>query len=178
MGIESLSAGKQVPNDINVVIEIPSNSGSIKYEIDKETGLVSVDRVLSTSMFYPCEYGFVPKTLSEDNDPVDALAISPFPLFPGTVIRCRPVGMLCMTDESGRDTKILAVPIDKITTRYQHIHKPEDLGNELLLMIEHFFKHYKDLEKGKWTKIEGWQDVHAAQKEILASIARYQAKTK
>src|SRR5579862_9172235 len=138
MGLENLAAGKQVPDDINVVIEIPSNSNPIKYEVDKESGLVMVDRFLGTSMCYPCEYGFVPHTLSEDGDPVDVLVISPFTLIPGSAIRCRPVGMLSMTDESGKDAKILAVPIDKLTPRYQHVRKAEDLGKDLLDKIEHF----------------------------------------
>ena len=178
MGLENLQAGKQVPYDINVVIEIPSHSNPIKYEVDKESGMVMVDRFLGTSMVYPCEYGFVPHTLSEDGDPVDVLVVSPFSLIPGSVIRCRPVGMLQMTDESGKDAKILAVPVDKLTTRYQHVQKPLDLGKELIAMIEHFFTHYKDLEKGKWVKVEGWQDIEAAKKEIIASVKRYQEKQK
>src|SRR3990167_9494134 len=128
MGLEHLSAGKQVPDEINVVIEIPSHGSPIKYEIDKDSSLVMVDRFLGTSMFYPCEYGFVPHTLSEDGDPVDVLVISPHALLPGSVIRCRPVGMLRMTDESGKDSKILAVPIAKLTPRYVHVQKPEDIG--------------------------------------------------
>lgn len=176
MGLEKIQAGKQVPDDINVVIEIPSNHMPIKYEIDKDSGLVMVDRFLGTSMVYPCEYGFIPHTLSEDGDPVDVLVISPFSLLIGSVIRCRPVGMLRMTDESGKDMKILAVPVNKLTTRYQHVQKPEDLGVGLLAAIEHFFKHYKDLEVGKWTKTDGWDDVEGARKEILASVKRYQQK--
>ena len=176
MGLENLAAGKQVPDDINVVIEIASHSNPIKYEVDKDSGMVMVDRFLGTAMFYPCEYGFIPHTLSEDGDPVDVLVIAPFSLIPGTVIRCRPIGLLRMTDESGKDAKILAVPVDKLTTRYQHVHKPEDIGEELLNAIEHFFKHYKDLEAGKWAKIDGWEDIESARKEILSSIDRYQQK--
>lgn len=175
MGLDNLQAGKQVPDDINVVIEIPSNSSPIKYELDKDSGMVMVDRFLGTSMFYPCEYGFVPHTLSEDGDPVDVLVVSPYKLFPGAVIRCRPVGMLRMTDESGKDAKILAVPVNKLTPLYQHVAKPEDLG-ELIHRIEHFFTHYKDLEKGKWVKVEGWEGVEAARKEILASVERFEKK--
>jgi inorganic pyrophosphatase len=174
MGIEKLTPGKDVPNDVNVVIEIKSNSAPVKYEIDKESGLVMVDRFIGTSMFYPCDYGFVPQTLSEDGDPVDVLVIAPFPLQAGAVIRCRPVGMLHMTDESGKDAKILAVPVDKLTPRYRHVQKAEDLGKDLLNTIEHFFTHYKDLEQGKWVKVEGWTDAAAAKAEILASIERYQ----
>src|SRR3990167_1652456 len=141
MGLDNLKAGKQVPEDINVVIEIPSNSSPIKYEIDKDSSMVMVDRFLGTSMVYPCEYGFMPHTLSEDGDPVDVLVVTPYPLFPGAVIRCRPVGMLRMTDEAGPDTKILAVPVDKLTPKYSHIRKPEDLGTDFLAAIEHFFQH-------------------------------------
>jgi inorganic pyrophosphatase len=178
MGLENLLAGKQVPDDVNVVIEIPSNSNPIKYEVDKDSGMVMVDRYLGTSMFYPCEYGFVPHTLSEDGDPVDVLVISPYSLIPGSVVRCRPIGMLSMTDESGKDAKILAVPVSKLTPRYDHVKKPEDLGQDLLNAIEHFFTHYKDLEKGKWVKIEGWADIDAAKKEIVASVKRYEDKTR
>ncbi len=174
MGLENLSAGKQLPDDFNVVIEIPSNSSPIKYEIDKDSSMVMVDRFLGTSMVYPCEYGFVPHTLSEDGDPVDVLVISPYSLFPGVVIRCRPVGMLRMTDESGKDVKILAVPVEKLTPRYKHITKPEDLGQELLNTIEHFFTHYKDLEKGKWVKVDGWESVESARLEITASAKRFE----
>lgn len=176
MRLENLEAGKQIPDDINVVIEIPSQSHPIKYELDKESGMVMVDRFLGTSMFYPCEYGFVPHTLSEDGDPVDVLVISPFSLLPGAVIRCRPIGLLRMTDESGKDAKVLAVPVNKLTTRYQQVNKPEDLGQELLNAIEHFFKHYKDLEPGKWAKIDGWENIEAARKEIVAGVQRYQTQ--
>lgn len=176
MGIEHLQAGKQVPDDINVVIEIPSHNSPIKYELDKESGMVMVDRFLGTAMFYPCEYGFIPNTLSEDGDPVDVLVVSPFSLNPGIIVRCRPIGMLAMTDESGKDAKILAVPVTKLTPRYQHVQKPEDLGKELLAAIEHFFKHYKDLEQGKWVKVDGWEQADAAKQEILASIRRFEQK--
>ena len=176
MGIENLQPGKQIPDDINVVIEIPSHSSPIKYEIDKESGMVTVDRILGTAMFYPCEYGFVPHTLSEDGDPVDVLVFSPYPLLPGSVVRCRPVGMLAMTDESGKDTKILAVPHSKVTTSYNHIQEPADLGQDKLDAIAHFFAHYKDLEKGKWAKVEGWKDVSAAHQEIANGVKRYEQK--
>lgn len=176
MGLEGLTSGKQLPDDINVVIEIPSNSNPIKYEIDKDSGMVMVDRFIGTSMVYPCEYGFVPHTLSEDGDPVDVLVVSPYTLAPGSVIRCRPVGMLQMTDESGQDAKILAVPVDKLTPRYKHVETPDDLGKDLLNKIEHFFKHYKDLESGKWVRIDGWKGVESARSEIMASVKRYEQK--
>lgn len=173
MGLEHLEAGRNVPDDINVVIEIASESNPIKYEVDKTSGLVMVDRFLNTSMSYPCEYGFIPHTLSEDGDPVDVLVISPYSLLPGVAIRCRPIGMLSMVDESGRDTKVLAVPVDKVTARYQHIQQPIDLGQDRLDTIAHFFKHYKDLDKGKWAKVEGWQSADHAKREILDGIERY-----
>lgn len=177
MGFQSLEAGMQIPDDFNVVIEISSNSDPIKYEIDKASGLVRVDRFLGTAMFYPCEYGFIPHTLSEDGDPVDVLVISPYALLPRSVIRCRPVGMLRMTDEAGKDAKVLAVPVDKLTPLYRHVQKPDDLGKPLIDKIEHFFKHYKELEKGKWAKIDGWEGVESARKEILASVDRYKEET-
>ena len=176
MGIENLQAGKQVPDDVNVIIEIPSYSHPIKYEMDKHSGLINVDRFIGTAMSYPVEYGFIPHTLSEDGDPVDVLVVSPFPLTQGVVIRCRPIGMLSMTDDSGKDTKILAVPVDKLTPRYKEIKKPADLGQDLLNKIEHFFKHYKDLEPGKWVELQGWDEVDAARKEILAGVKRYEQK--
>ena len=178
MNLENLPAGQKVPDDINVVIEIPSNSLPIKYEVDKKSGVVMVDRFLGTAMFYPCEYGFIPHTLSLDGDPVDVLVISPYSLVPGAVIRCRPIGMLKMTDESGKDAKILAVPVSKLTTRYQHVRHPQDLDKDLLQEIEHLFKHYKDLELGKWTKIAGWEKANAAKKEILMGVNRYQKRRK
>jgi inorganic pyrophosphatase len=174
MGIESVSPGHDVPNDINVVIEIPANSDPVKYEVEKKSGLLMVDRFVGTSMCYPCNYGFVPQTLSEDGDPVDVLVITPFPLYPGALIRARPIGMLRMTDESGPDAKILAVPVSKLTSRYDHVKTPADLGQDFLAIIEHFFQHYKDLEKNKWVKIDGWESLAKAQAEIIASIERYQ----
>lgn len=177
MGLELVEAGKNIPNDFNVIIEISSHSAPVKYEVDKQTGVVAVDRFIGTSMNYPCDYGFIPHTLSEDGDPVDVLVICPFSLMPGVVVRCRPVGMLRMTDESGKDTKILAVPVDKLTSLYSHVQKPEDLGKERLAIIAHFFQHYKDLENGKWVKIDGWDNVEAAKNEILASVKRYQEES-
>ena len=175
MGLEHVEAGPNLPDDFNVIIEIPANSPAVKYEVDKKTGTIMVDRFVGTSMHYPCDYGFIPHTLSEDGDPVDVLVISPLPLHPGVVIRCRPVGMLRMTDESGPDAKLLAVPVDKLTKQYSNVHKPEDLGEDFLARVKHFFEHYKDLEKGKWVKIDGWDNIDAARKEIIASEKRYQA---
>jgi inorganic pyrophosphatase len=176
MGLEHVKAGRNPPHDINVIIEIPANSAPIKYEVDKETGVVMVDRFVSTCMHYPCNYGFVPHTLSEDGDPVDVLVIAPYPLSPGVVIRCRPIGVFNMTDESGPDAKILAVPVDKLTPRYSHIQEPNDVCKELLASIKHFFEHYKDLEAGKWVKTNGWGNADAAKAEIAAGVKRYQEK--
>lgn len=176
MGLTRIPAGKDVPNEINVVIEIPSHSDPVKYEVDKASGAVFVDRFMGTPMHYPCNYGFVPQTLSEDGDPVDVLVPTPFPLLAGSVIRCRPVGVLKMTDESGADAKVLAVPITKLTPLYDTVHIYSDLPMLLRDQIEHFFNHYKDLEKGKWVKIDGWADNEAAKQEILNSIERYKAE--
>jgi inorganic pyrophosphatase len=174
MRLELVDAGKKLPAEINVIIEIPAFSHPIKYEVDKTSNCLMVDRFIGTCMFYPCNYGYVPQTLSEDGDPVDVLVVTPFPLVHGAIIRARPVGMLRMTDESGPDAKILAVPVDKLTPMYKHVQKPEDLGAAFLASLEHFFQHYKDLEPGKWVKTAGWENVEAAHAEILASVKRYQ----
>ena len=173
MNLERVTAGRDVPNDVNVIIEIPMNADPVKYEVDKETGAVFVDRFMSTAMHYPCNYGYVPRTLSGDGDPVDVLVISPFPLITGVVVRCRPVGMLQMKDEAGDDTKGLAVPIDRLTSQYRGIRSPRDLPETRLAAITHFFQHYKDLERGKWVKVRGWVGAAAAKREILEGIARF-----
>jgi len=175
MNLDRVNSGKDVPNDINVIIEIPSHSDPVKYEVDKETGAMFVDRFMNTAMHYPCNYGYVPHTLSEDGDPVDVLVVTPVPLISGSVIRCRPIAVLKMTDEAGPDSKILAVPIDKLCTLYRQTHGPEDMPEQLLAQIAHFFEHYKDLEPNKWVKVEGWSDAAAAKAEIMASLARFQA---
>jgi inorganic pyrophosphatase len=133
-----------------------------------------VDRFMNTAMHYPCNYGYIPHTLSEDGDPVDVLVVTPVPLISGSVIRCRPIGMLRMTDEAGPDAKLLAVPIDKLCTLYRQVQKAEDMPAQLIAQIAHFFAHYKDLEPNKWVKVEGWVDGNAAKAEILAGVARYQ----
>jgi inorganic pyrophosphatase len=173
MGLNKVSAGRDLPNDFNVIIEIPMNADPIKYEVDKESGAIFVDRFMGTAMHYPCNYGYVPNTLSDDGDPVDVLVITPFPLIPGVVVRCRPVGVLKMTDESGEDAKVLAVPVDKVLSIYSHWQKPEDLNELRLRQIQHFFEHYKDLEKGKWVKIDGWYGPEEAKQEILNGVASY-----
>lgn len=173
MSYDNISPGKNSPEDINVIIEIPANDVPVKYEIDKDSGALFVDRFMGTAMHYPCNYGYVPQTLSDDGDPVDVLVISPFPLLAGSVINCRPVGMLKMTDESGEDAKILAVPVDKLTPLYKDIKTHEDVSPVLTAQIVHFFEHYKDLEKGKWVKIDGWVGPEEAKQEVVSSIERY-----
>jgi len=173
MSLNKVPSGRDVPNDFNVIIEIPMNADPIKYEVDKDSGAIFVDRFMGTAMHYPCNYGYVRNTLSDDGDPVDVLVITPFPLIPGVVVRCRPFGVLKMTDESGEDAKVLAVPVDKVLSIYSHWQKPEDLNELRLRQIQHFFEHYKDLEKGKWVKIDGWYGVEDAKQEILNGVASY-----
>ena len=173
MNLDRVTSGRNLPDDFNVIIEIPQHGEPIKYEMDKETGAMFVDRFMSTAMHYPCNYGYIPHTLSQDGDPVDVLVITPVPLITGVVVRCRPVGMLKMTDEAGPDAKLIAVPVEKLLPVYRNIRTPEDLAPELLRQIEHFFNHYKDLEAGKWVKTEGWAGIDAARAEINASAQRY-----
>lgn len=175
MGLKEIPLGKNVPHDVNVVIEIPMNGAPVKYEVDKSSGALFVDRFMSTAMFYPTNYGYIPHTLSLDGDPVDVLVVSPVPLLPGSVISVKPVGMLKMTDEAGQDAKLIAVPSDKLSTFYRKVESYRDLPQPLLLSIEHFFAHYKDLEEGKWVKIDGWRDKEEAYQEILDSQKRYTA---
>ena len=174
MNLDRVGSGKDIPYDINVIIEIPAHSDPVKYEVDKETGAMFVDRFMNTAMHYPCNYGYIPHTLSDDGDPVDVLVVTPIPLISGSVIRCRPIGMLKMTDEAGADAKLLAVPITTLCKLYKDATSPADMPEQLLAQISHFFEHYKDLEEGKWVKIEGWTDSEAAHKEILDSIERFQ----
>lgn len=173
MNLDRVGSGTDIPNDFNVIIEIPMNADPIKYEVDKETGAMFVDRFMSTCMHYPCNYGYIPHTLSDDGDPVDVLVISPVPLITGVVVRCRPLGMLRMSDEAGEDAKLLAVPINKLCNLYQDIESCEDLPQLTRSQIAHFFAHYKDLEEGKWVKIQGWDGVESAKSEILAGIQRF-----
>ena len=175
MDLNKIGAGKNPPEEINVVIEVPQHSEPVKYELDKETGAFFVDRFMHTAMHYPCNYGFVPNTLSEDGDPVDVLVACKFPLIVGCVIPCRPVGVLLMEDEAGIDAKVLAVPISKIKPVYDDVQDVDGMPTFLLEQIQHFFEHYKDLEKGKWVKVLGWEGVEKAKEEILSSIARYKA---
>ena len=177
MGLDLVNAGRDVPHEINVVIEIPKDAEPVKYEVDKASGAIFVDRVLSTPMRYPCNYGYVPHTLCGDGDPVDVLVMMPLPLIPGSVIRCRPVGMLAMTDEAGADTKIVALPIDRVFSGYSDMHDIDDLPLHWRERIAHFFAHYKDLEAGKWVRIDGWHGAAASRQEILDCVARYDAAT-
>jgi inorganic pyrophosphatase len=172
MSFKDVPTGKEVPNNINVIIEIPADSPPVKYEIDKDSDALFVDRFITTAMYYPCNYGYIPHTLSEDGDPVDVLVITPIPLLSGSVVRARPIGMLKMSDDAGIDVKVLAVPISKLTKEYDHIQNYTDIPAGLLKKIEHFFAHYKDNEAGKWTKLEGWVDATAAKAEILAGVER------
>jgi inorganic pyrophosphatase len=173
MSLGQVSAGKNLPDEINVIIEISMNGDPIKYEVDKSTGAIFVDRMLGTAMHYPCNYGYVNNTLCGDGDPVDVLVIMPLPLIPGAVIKCRPVGVLKMTDEGGEDAKILAVPVDKVTPLYRDVKTVHDLPPQTLDQISHFFEHYKDLELGKWVKIDGWEGTDAARQEILDSVENF-----
>ena len=173
MSLDRVDAGRDVPEDFNVVIEIPMNAEPVKYEVDKASGAIFVDRVLTTPMRYPCNYGYVPRTLSGDGDPVDVLVVLPLPLVPGSVIRCRPLGMLAMTDDAGEDTKVIAVPLDKVFPAYRDLREIDDLPELTRDRIMHFFQHYKDLEKGKWVKIEGWRNADAARREIMDSVKRF-----
>lgn len=174
MSYKDVPAGKSLPDDIFVIVEIPANADPVKYEVEKEDDALYVDRFLGTAMHYPVNYGYINKTLSDDGDPADVLVVTPFPVVVGSVIRARPIGMLKMTDESGEDAKILAVPHEKLTPLYKDVNSPEDLPALLIQQIQHFFEHYKDLEPGKWVKIEGWADADAAKAEIQASVERYQ----
>ncbi len=178
MSLMSVGPGPDFPDVVNVIIEIPAQTGPVKYEVDKYTGAVFVDRFMATSMFYPCNYGYVSQTLGQDGDPVDVLVITPHPLLPGTVIPCRMVGMLRMEDESGGDAKLLAVPADHLTRSYLKVRDVHDVAPELLASIEHFFVHYKDLEPGKWVKTQGWTGCEDALAELRESALRYRDEGK
>lgn len=174
MSLDNVTPGKNCPETFNVIIEIPMNADPVKYEVDKETSAIFVDRFMSTAMHYPTNYGYVPKTISGDGDPVDVLVVTPVPLIPGVVVTCRAIGILKMEDEAGQDGKVLAVPIDKILSLYTRWQKPEDLSPVRLKTIAHFFEHYKDLEVNKWVKILGWEGPESAKAEIMDGIANYQ----
>ena len=176
MGLKLVSPGKNPPEEINVIVEIPKDSEPVKYEMDKDSGAIFVDRILSTPMRYPCNYGFVPQTLCGDGDPADVLVVLPLPLVPGSVVRCRPVGVLKMSDEAGSDEKILAVPVAKIFNGYAHVEDIDQVSSHWLERIGHFFEHYKDLEKGKWVKIEGWGNAAEAKQILVDAHQTFLAK--
>ena len=173
MDIQKIPVGKNAPWDINVIIEVPMGSEPIKYEMDKESGALYVDRFLHTAMYYPCNYGFIPHTLSGDGDPADVLVVGRRPLMPGCVIAVRPVGVLLMEDESGQDEKILAVPQSRLHPFFNEVKSYKDLPPILTQQIAHFFEHYKDLEPNKWVKILGWKDADEAAKLVTEAMERY-----
>jgi inorganic pyrophosphatase len=172
MRIDAISIGNNPPDDVNVIIEVPIGGEPIKYELDKAAGTLVVDRFLHTPMRYPGNYGFVPHTLSDDGDPIDVLVVNTRPIVPGAVINVRPVGVLKMQDEAGGDEKVIAVPMPKLTKRYEHVHEYTDLPEITLQQMRHFFEHYKDLEPGKWVKVLGWGNAAEAKKMIAEAIAR------
>lgn len=176
MDLSKIPAGVNPPEDINVIIEIPQGGLPVKYELDKASGALFVDRFLHTSMLYPANYGFVPHTLSGDGDPCDVLVVSQTPVVPGAVIRCRPIGALMMTDEAGDDEKIIAVPVDKLHPFYKGVQNYTDLPEILRDQIAHFFQHYKDLEKGKWVTIVKWVDRDKAMKMIAQGLKAGEGK--
>ena len=178
MSFDRVPAGKNLPDEVNVIIEIPMGGEPIKYEIDKETDAIFVDRILGTSMRYPCNYGYVPQTLCDDGDAADVLVIMNNPLLPGSVVKCRPVGVLKMTDESGVDAKVIAVPVSKITPLFDNIEDVTDVAELTLKQISHFFEHYKDLESGKWVKVDGWEGVEAAKQELRDAVKAYEEDVK
>ena len=173
MSLDHVTPGSKVPEAFNVIIEIPMNGDPIKYEVDKASGCVFVDRFMSTAMHYPTNYGYVPKTLSGDGDPVDVLVITPFPILAGAVVRCRALGMLKMTDESGVDAKLVAIPVDKLCPATAHMKGLSDVPQNTLDQIKHFFENYKALEAGKWVKVEGWAGIEEAHKEISDGVANF-----
>ena len=172
MRLDAIAIGKNPPDDVNVVVEVAIGGEPIKYEMDKEAGTLVVDRFLYTPMRYPGNYGFVPHTLSDDGDPIDVLVANTRPIIPGAVINVRPVGVLKMMDESGGDEKIIAVPSPKLTQRYVNVHNYTDMPTITLEQIQHFFEHYKDLEPGKWVKVQGWGDAAEARTLIQEAIER------
>jgi inorganic pyrophosphatase len=174
MSLKHVGPGRNAPDEINVVVEIPAQTGPVKYEVDKASGAVFVDRFMATAMFYPCNYGYVPESLADDGDPIDVMVVTPHPLIAGTVITCRPVSVLEMDDEAGDDAKIVAVPITRVARIYENIHSAADLPAGLVHTIEHFFAHYKDLEPGKWVKVRGWGTADDAREYIVQALKRYQ----
>jgi inorganic pyrophosphatase len=178
MSLHNVTPGERAPDEFNVIIEIPMNADPIKYEVDEATGALFVDRFMGTAMHYPCNYGYIPQTVADDGDPVDVLVITPYPLIPSVVVACRPIGILKMEDEAGGDNKLLAVPVDRILPIYTHWQKPEDMNALRLQQVTHFFEHYKDLEKGKWVRVKGWEGPDSARDEIRTGMANFAARGK
>ena len=176
MNIDKIPIGKNPPHDVNVIIEIPMGSAPVKYELDKESGAMYVDRFLHTAMHYPCNYGFIPHTLSGDGDPTDVIVLGQIPVIPGVIVRSRPIGVLMMEDEAGLDEKILCVPVDDLHPYYSNVKSYKDVRPVLLDQIAHFFEHYKDLEEGKWAKVIGWGDLEQSVELIREGIERAQSK--
>ncbi|TNE65007.1 MAG: inorganic diphosphatase [Alphaproteobacteria bacterium] len=176
MDINKISVGHNAPWDVNVIIEVPVGTEPVKYELDKESGALFVDRIMHTSMRYPCNYGFIPHTLADDGDPVDVLLANRTPIMPGAVVRCRPLGVLIMEDEAGMDEKLLMVPVDKLHPFYKDVQSYSELPEIFLQQIQHFFEHYKDLEKGKWVKVKGWEGPEVAADLISKGIAAEKAR--
>jgi inorganic pyrophosphatase len=174
MNLDRVTSGDNIPDEINVIIEIPANAEPVKYEVDKKSGAMFVDRILRTAMRYPANYGYIPHTLSDDGDPCDVVVPTAFPLIPGSVIRCRPVAVLKMTDESGDDAKVVAVPSDKVSSRWSHVNDLGDMPTELMERLAHFFEHYKDLDEGKWVRVKGWEGAEEARQEIINSVKMFQ----
>lgn len=172
MRFDQIPLGRNAPDDINVIVEVPIGGEPIKYEMDKDSGALFVDRFLYTPMRYPGNYGFVPHTLSEDGDPIDVLVCNTRPIMPGAVLNCRPIGVLVMEDDGGQDEKLIAVPSNKMTSRYVDVHSYNDIPTITREQIEHFFQHYKDLEPNKWVKISHWGDVTEAKQLLLEAIER------
>jgi inorganic pyrophosphatase len=177
MDLTKITSGRNPPKDIYAFIEIPVGGVPVKYELDKQSGALFVDRFLHTAMFYPGNYGFIPHTLSEDGDPCDVMVIAPVAVVPGAVIRCRPVGALIMEDQAGADEKVLAVPVDDLHPFYANINSYKELPQIMIEQIAHFFLHYKDLEKGKWTSLGQWLDCEGAEQLIVQAIKRAQQQT-
>ena len=173
MDISKIKIGDNAPDEFNVIIEIPAGVNPVKYEIDKESGMLIVDRFVATAMFYPCNYGFVPHTLAEDGDPLDVLVFTHMPILAGSVIKVRPIGILNMVDESGKDSKILCVPVNKVTKYYKDVKTYKDLPELALAQIKHFFENYKGLEEGKWVEVSDYQGIDETKTMIMDSIKRY-----
>jgi len=176
MDINQITAGDNPPYDVNVIIEIPIGGNPVKYELDKKSGAMYVDRFLHTAMYYPCNYGFIPHTLSEDGDPADAAVLGQIPVIPGVIIRSRPIGVLVMEDEAGIDEKILCVPVDDLHPYYGDVASYRDIRPIQLEQIQHFFEHYKDLEKNKWVKVQRWGEAEEAMDLIRQAMERDQEK--